>query len=72
MADPIILTIGIYIGPARLLELGLFNVKNDLEEWFREKCIGANWSNKDKIKKAIVMDNNKNDDKEDLWERIGN
>lgn len=42
MATSIFLTIGIYIGPTRLLEVGSPNIEYNSEERLRVGCINAN------------------------------
>ena len=58
------LTIDMYIGSTRLLEVISSNAKYDLEEKFHEGYTGADWGNEGKIK-AIAIDNNKNNDDKD-------
>ena len=69
VAIPILLTIGIHIGPTRLLEVGLPNAKYDLEGRLREGCIGADWGNDGEIEEAIAADDNEDDNEEDPQEK---
>ena len=64
MAILIFLTIDMYIGSTRLLEVNPPNTKYDLEEKFHEGYIGADWDNEVEIE-AIAIDNNKNNDDKD-------
>lgn len=66
MATPIFLTISIYIGPTRLLELGLVNAKYDSEEIFCKEYTSADWGDDGEIDKAMAINNNKKNDKGDL------
>lgn len=68
----IFLTIGVYIKPTRLLKVGLPNTKYNLEKKFCKGCTSIDWSDNHQIKKAIAMDNNKNNDKEDFKKKTGN
>lgn len=66
MATSIFLNIGIYIGPTRFLEIGLFNTKYNLKKRLSKRYTSANQSDNSKMKEVIAMDNNKNDNKEDF------
>ncbi len=70
MAIPICLTIGMYIGLTRLLEVGLLNIDYNLKKRLREKYTGINWDNERKIEEAIAASNNKDDDDEDPRDKI--
>lgn len=66
MVMSIFLTIGMYIGQTRLLEVGFSNAKYNLESKLCKEYIIADYNNDDEIKKAIIADNNKDDDEEDF------
>ena len=68
VAISIFLIIGMQIGPTRLLEVGLPNAKYNLERKLCKKCTGADLGNDGEIKGAMTADNNKDDDKENLWD----
>lgn len=59
------LTIGMYIRPTRLLEVGLFNVEYDSVGKLYGRCTDVDWGNEGKIEEAMAAtDDNKDDDKE--------
>lgn len=55
-----------HIGPPKLLETGLLNIKYDFEGKLCEKCTCADCGNDGKIEEAMATDNNKDNDKEDF------
>lgn len=67
MATPIFQIIGKHVGPTKLLEVDLFNIKYDSEGRLNKRYISTNLDNmKSKIEKAIATtDNNKDNNKED-------
>ena len=69
MATPTLLTIGMQIGPTRLLEVGPPNAKYDLEGRLREGCTSADWGNNGETEEAMAADNNKDDDEKNLQEK---
>lgn len=65
VATLILLTIGMYISPTRLLKVNPPNVEYDLEERLHEGCIGVDWSDEGEIAVVMAVGNNKvNDDKD--------
>ena len=69
IATPIISTIGIYIKPTRLLELGPPNTEYNLEKRLCKGCTSVNWGNKDEIKEAMAAKNKKNNDEKNFQEK---
>ena len=69
VAIPIFLTIGMHIGPIKLLKVDLPNAKYNLEEKLRERCIGINWVDDGEIEEAMVVYNNKDNNEKDFWEK---
>lgn len=65
MAIVIFLTIGMYIGPIRLLEVGPFNADYDSEGRLYEGYNNLDWNDEGEIKETMAANNNKDDDKED-------
>lgn len=65
VATPILLTIGLHIGPTRLLEVGPPNAVYDLEERLHEGCTGADWGDEGEIEEAMTADNDEDDDAKD-------
>lgn len=72
MAALILLTIGMYIKPTRLLEVGPLNAKYDLKGRLCKKCTIVDWSDKGKIQEAMVANNDKDNDEKHLPKKIGN
>lgn len=66
VTTPILLTIDMYIGLIRLLEVGPPNAKYNLEERLREGYTDMDWGDKGEIKEAMAIGNNKNNDNKDL------
>lgn len=66
MATSIFTIIGMHIRLIKLLKVSFFNIKYDLKQIFCEGCTGANYGYNDKIKEAIIVDNNKNNNKKDF------
>ena len=64
VATPILLTIGIHIGPTSLLEVGPSNAKYDSEERLREECTDTDWGDDGEIEEAMAADNNEDNDKD--------
>lgn len=54
MAITILLTIDIYIGPIKFLEVGPSNAKYDSEQKFCKECININWGDSGKIEEAMA------------------
>lgn len=66
MTIAIFLTINMYIRPTRILEVDSPNAKYDSKERLYEECINADWGDNNKMKEAMIANNNKDNDKEDL------
>lgn len=58
-----------YVAPTRLWEVGLANVKYDLEERLHEKYIGANLGDDSEIEEAVAVNDNKDNDEKDFQEK---
>lgn len=54
-----------HISSTRFLEVGPLNAKYNSEERLYKGCTNANWVKKSEIKKAMVANDNKDDNKED-------
>ena len=65
----ILLTIGMHIGPTRLLNVGLLNAQYDSERKLYEGCTGADWGDDSEIEEAMAADNNEDNDTKDFWEK---
>ena len=65
VATPILLIIGMHIGPTKLLEIGPPNAEYNSEGRFCERCTGADWGNDSEIEEAMAADNNEDDNEED-------
>lgn len=66
MPIPIILAIGMHNRLTTLVEVGFSNADYDSKRRLRKGCTSANWGNDREIKKAIALEDNKDDDKENL------
>lgn len=66
MATLIFLTIVIYIGLTKLLEVGPPNIKYDSKKRFCEKYTGTDWDDDSEIEEIIIADNNKDNNKKTL------
>lgn len=55
-----------HIRPIKLLKISLSNAKCNLKGKLYKKCTSLDLNNEDKIKKAIVANNNKDNDKKDF------
>ncbi len=69
VATSIFLTIGIYIGPNRLLEVGSPNTEYDSEGKLCERCTGVYWDDESEVKEAMTAGNDKNNDDKDPQEK---
>ena len=69
VANPILLTIEMHIGPTRLLEVGPPNAEYDSEETLCKACTCANWGDYGEIEEAMAADDDKDDDEENLQEK---
>lgn len=72
MAISIFLIIGIHIGSTRFLEVGSLNAKYDSKRKLCEGYISIDWGDNGKIKEAIAVNNNKDNDEKDYQKKIGN
>ncbi len=66
VATPIFLTIGMHIGPTKVLEVGLPNTEYDLEERLHERCTSVDWANEGEIEEAMAAGDDEDDDDKDF------
>lgn len=65
----ILLALHMHIRPTRLLENSIAYVELDADKRLRIESIGLNWDDNIKIKEAIAVDEDNEDEKKDLRER---
>lgn len=69
VALPIFLTIGMYIGPTRLFEVGPPKAVYDSERRLHEGCIGVDWGDQGEIAVVMAAGNDKDDNDKDPQEK---
>lgn len=65
VAIPILLTIGMHIGPTKLLEVGPPKAKYNSERRLRKGCIGVDWGDQGEIAVVMAAGDDKDDDDKD-------